>query len=239
MEASASCPDVVLPFSIFLVVIAILRFISLVFIQMKYKAGSGGVLHLASAIQRGTAAAEGYPWLHRMALRLSLNNILTYSFLSKENYEVSGSEEYEFSEFEENIVRVFIDSMRIASIAYLFQSLANFIKGNYLIYIFKYKLNSGLAALMTKEYKSIIDTTIDLCETSFTSILFLSAAVIFDKILTTHGEDISNLLDGFDTGLTRLFFHLSKLFRSVCIAIIIGMALRYVNLAAIVETVKK
>lgn len=58
----------------------------------------------------------GYPLWSRLSLRLAAGTLLGYTFMSADR-RTTTAKEYEFSETEENIIRMCIDSMRIASLA--------------------------------------------------------------------------------------------------------------------------
>ena len=70
--------------------------------------------------------------LDRLSLRLVGGQLLGYTFMGangSEQLEENKPKEYEFSNFEENIVRMLIDALRVAGAAIMFEASSNVLRG--------------------------------------------------------------------------------------------------------------
>ena len=73
-----------------------------------------------------------FPFLDRISLRLAGGQLLGYTFMSETGAQQPGEDgqkEYEFSNFEENFLRMFIDALRVAGVAILFEASSNVLRG--------------------------------------------------------------------------------------------------------------
>eukprot|EP00803_Ostreobium_quekettii_P008323 evm.model.scf_1016.2 EVM.evm.TU.scf_1016.2 scf_1016:6805-11449(-) len=207
MRAAAEFPPVVVPFTAGLILVTALRGLALRTIVTRYEPGTCEMEQLIGAVQRGKG--KDYPLLDRLSLRLVGGPLLGYTSPAEEPAVAEGSEEYEFSNREENMIRAFLDSLRTASSAMVFQATSNAVR--------------AIVAFNARDYPEIFDSVRDLVECAVASLVMFGSAARFDGVVSTQGRDITHIMDGFGKkGLTKLFHELGSLSKSVFIATLVS-----------------
>lgn len=210
IDAACKTPIVLSPFSLMILLIAIVRISCLRLITTHYEPGTGQLAQFVSTLQGNDSEEKAkYPILHRVALRISGRGLLGYSFLQRTTMrDPDGDQdaEYEFSEFEENNIRMFIDALRFAWMAYSIETGAYFLQ--------------GVVALYLRDAKLGISVGLNTFECLIMVGLLFKAASALDRIIGTKGKDITNLMRGFGPGggMTQVFVQMKGLFRSLVIA---------------------
>lgn len=81
----------------------------------------------------------------------------------------------------------------------------------------------GLAATVQGDTKGLCNKIIDLIDSGVLSLVLFNASVKFDAAIATQGEDIKNMMRGFGSkGLTRTFGHMTKLAKTVFMAVFVS-----------------
>ncbi|GMH42352.1 hypothetical protein BSKO_10271 [Bryopsis sp. KO-2023] len=203
MQAAVKCPEVIPIFSFIMIILAFLRCIGLSTLVGKYEPGSGKLANLVAAMQRGRAGREGYPLWDRLAVRMTASSLLGYTFMSSKS--VEDTDQYEFSELEENVIRMCIDSMRVASLAMLFE-VASYVM-------------LGICAIIECDWKGVFDVVIDLVDSSFLCGIIFATSNYFDRVISSEGQDITHLVRGFGKeGMVKLFEEFGHLMKGLFFA---------------------
>ncbi|GMH42353.1 hypothetical protein BSKO_10272 [Bryopsis sp. KO-2023] len=220
MQAAVKCPQVIPIFGFIMIFLTVLRCIGLSILVGKYKPGSGKLANLVAAMQRGRAGPEGYPLWDRLAVRVTASSLLGYTFMSSKS--VEDTDQYEFSELEENVIRMCIDSMRVASLAMMLKVAA---------YVML-----GLCAITECDFEGVGDVVVDLVESSFLCGIIFATSNCFDRVISSKGQDITHLVRGFGKeGMVKLFEQFGDLMKNLFTAGLVTALITHGPLGVYVE----
>ncbi|KAK9846658.1 hypothetical protein WJX81_008623 [Elliptochloris bilobata] len=230
LTAAVRWPGVALVVAVGVAAVSVVRMLALAVLVTRYRPGSAGAAKALLAMRDGWSALRSFSRLERGAMAVVGASLLPYSpmhrpagkLLDDQSEELAEGEaaddggtashdraglaqgrrrrEYEFTRWEERIMEVVMEAMRMAGLALGLQALSS--------------VALGIVELRGMDVGSAFGMFAgDLVDRSVRASLLFSSALCFQRVTTERGHDIANLLEGLGAkrGLSLMFLRMKKL----------------------------